>query len=318
MFGKMLDSESNLSKQFLRACQKGDLSQIRRLGSENIKDWSIIRHASSGDSPLHIAAREGNLEIVKSLCSDWKDQKCTIDVVNLEMKTALHEASQFSRTAVVEYLIEKGANLNSLKRADWTPLMLACTKRGSEANSCVQALLKANADLSIRNKDGWTAFHLACRSGDINIVNLLLKYSPECIEAGSKNGRNALHIAAFHGCKPLIDLLVSKNSKLLDSRDSSGSAPLHESVKSKCFEATKSLIESGANIAAVDDAGQNILHIAASVGNREIVEYILESNLIDIQSEAQFQITPLIAAERNSQHEIVKLLLKHEDKYKEI
>ena len=192
----MLDSEYNLSKEFLRACQKGDLTKIRRLASKNdLKDWSKIRHVSSGDSPLHVAAREGNLKIVKSLCSDWKDQKCTIDVVNLEMKTPLHEASQFSRTAVVEYLLEKGANVNSLKRADWTPLMLACTKTGPEALSCVQSLLNANANISIKNKDGWTPFHLACRSGDLNIVNLLLKYSPECIEAMSKNGRNALHIA---------------------------------------------------------------------------------------------------------------------------
>ena len=106
--------------------------------------------------------------------------------------------------------------------------------------------------------------------------------------------------------------------KLLDSRDSSGSTPLHESIKSKCFAVTKSIIKSGANITAVDDSGQNILHIAASVGNTEIAEYILESNLIDVKSEAQFQITPLVAAERNSQNEVVKLLLKYEKKYKRI
>ena len=88
-----------------------------------------------------------------------------------------------------------GANVNSLKRADWTPLMLACTKKGLEAHKCIQLLLKAHANLSIRNKDGWTAFHVACRSADLDIIHLLLEYSEKSTEAESNNGRNALHIA---------------------------------------------------------------------------------------------------------------------------
>lgn len=96
-----------LDNEFLRASQKGDLSKLINLKND-ISDWSLIRHSSSGDSPLHIAAREGHLEIVRFLCENWKEQKCTIEVVNLEMKTPLHEAAQFSRTSVVDYLIKKG------------------------------------------------------------------------------------------------------------------------------------------------------------------------------------------------------------------
>ena len=105
---------------------------------------------------------------------------------------------------------------------------------------------------------------------------------------------------------------MKKNSKLLNSRDSSGSTPLHESIKSKSFEVTKLLIELGADVTAVDDVGQSILHIAATVGNIKTINYILKFNLIDVQSEALFQITPLICAKRNAQHEVVKLLLNYE------
>lgn len=299
-----------LNKEFLRAAQKGDLTKCLEL-KNNINDWSIIRHGPSGDSPLHIAAREGHLEIVRFLCENWKEQKCTTQVVNLEMKTPLHEAAQFSRTTVVDYFIEKGANVNALKRADWTPLMLATTKTGVDAYHCVRALLNANANLSIKNKDGWTAFHVACRSADIDIVNLLLKYSSKCIEARSNNGRNALHIAAFHGCENIIELLVSRDGDLLNARDSSGSTSLHESIKCKNLNVMKLLIKLGADINAIDDVRQNILHIAAAVGNIDIVQYILECNMIDVQSEALFHITPLVAAQRNAQYDIVELLLKY-------
>ncbi len=41
-----------------------------------------------------------------------------------------------------------------------TPLMLACTKDDVET---VRLLVENGASLSLRNKDGWTSFHIACR-----------------------------------------------------------------------------------------------------------------------------------------------------------
>lgn len=105
--------------------------------------------------------------------------------------------------------------------------------------------------------------------------------------------------------------MASKNCELLNARDSSGSTSLHESIKSKNLEITKLLIKLGADITIVDDVKQNILHIAAAVGNIDTVQYVLECNLIDVQSEALFHITPLVAAKRNAQYDIVELLLKY-------
>lgn len=88
--------------------------------------------------------------------------------------------------------------MDALKRGDWTPLMLACTKSGYAACQCISALLATNANAHLRNKDGWTPFLIACRAGDENAVNLLLKHSPKCIDDRSNNDRNALHIAGNH------------------------------------------------------------------------------------------------------------------------
>ena len=41
-----------------------------------------------------------------------------------------------------------------------TPLMLACTK---DSKAVVDTLLHLGASLKVRNKDGWTPFHIACR-----------------------------------------------------------------------------------------------------------------------------------------------------------
>ena len=57
--------------------------------------------------------------------------------------------------------------------------MLAATKPGMEAYKCIETLFECGADATLKNKDGWTAFHLATREGDPDIVTLLLKHDPE-------------------------------------------------------------------------------------------------------------------------------------------
>ena len=83
--------------------------------------------------------------------------------------------------------------IDPLKRGDWTPLMLACTK---PVESIVKILVEKGASLKLRNKDGWNAFHLACRTGCSSIVAYLLDRNSVSIEqTRSKNGRTPLHTA---------------------------------------------------------------------------------------------------------------------------
>jgi len=89
-----------------------------------------------------------------------------------------------------------GVEIDALKRADWTPLMLACTKKNE---NIVRLLVGNGANLQLENKDGWTSFHLACREGDVSIVSYLLSVNPEIWKTRSKNGRTPLHTAGC-GC----------------------------------------------------------------------------------------------------------------------
>ena len=305
-------TDPNLSRDFLYICQNGDLPKVQALVSKHqLQDWTIFRHSASGDTALHVAAREGHLNIVRYLCEAFEKPNFRIDVANKDMKRPLHEAAQFSNGEVLKYLINKGATVDSLKRADWTPLMLACTKTGSEAHECIAALLNAKANQFLKNKDGWTSLHMVCRSGDETAFDLLVNESIKCINDRSNNGRSALHIAAFHGHERLIDRLVKLNANLLSARDSSGSTPLHEATKGSHLTVVKKLIKLGADVRATDNVGQTILHVAALTGNTEIVRYILENNLIDKHAEALFNVTPLIAARRSNQLDAIECLMQH-------
>ena len=82
--------------------------------------------------------------------------------------------------------------MNALKRADWTPLMLAATRPDC---GCVAALLAAGALPRLVNKDGWTAAQVAARAGHQGVLELLLNAEPRLTEQRSRTGRTLLHTA---------------------------------------------------------------------------------------------------------------------------
>jgi ankyrin repeat protein len=110
-----------------------------------------------GGTPLLTAARRGQLEVLRTLLAE---HGVPLEHTNTDGKTALHEAAQEGHVDCVRLLLGSGAQVDSLKKADWTPLMLACTK---ENLAVVEELVKNGASLSLVNKDGWTPFHIACR-----------------------------------------------------------------------------------------------------------------------------------------------------------
>ncbi|CAI8031719.1 Ankyrin repeat domain-containing protein 16, partial [Geodia barretti] len=150
----------------------------------------------------------GQLEVLRTLLAE---HGVPLEHTNTDGKTALHEAAQEGHVDCVRLLLGSGAQVDNLKKADWTPLMLACTK---ENLAVVEELVKNGASLSLVNKDGWTPFHIACRyiymiengvncaswknicrEGHTFIVKFLLDSDPGCWDRRSKNGRTPLHTA---------------------------------------------------------------------------------------------------------------------------
>lgn len=108
----MLQSQTeipNVSRDFLRACHSGDAHKVETVVEKyGIRDWSDYRHVTSGDTALHVAAREGNINIVRYLCERFSMPAFKFNVTNKDMKRPLHEAAQFAREDVLKYLLNKG------------------------------------------------------------------------------------------------------------------------------------------------------------------------------------------------------------------
>ncbi|XP_048338227.1 ankyrin repeat domain-containing protein 16-like [Sphaerodactylus townsendi] len=171
------DGELALFKEEIKSI--GDLSgEVRR------------KHfGRSGDTLFHYAARHGHLSILQYLAESLE---MDIELFNNDYKRPLHEAASMGHRNCVLYLLERGAAVDCLKKADWTPLMMACTRRNLDV---IRDLVQNGANPLLRNKDGWNCFHIACREGDPQVIRYLLNVSPDVWDTESKIKRTPLHTA---------------------------------------------------------------------------------------------------------------------------
>lgn len=296
--------------RILQNVQKGNVDVLKEFKENNLNiHWCEIRYDKNGDTILHIASRLGHVDILEYCLLNYH---AGIDFKNRDDKTALHEAAQFAQYESIKLLLHHKANVNALKRADWTPLMLVCTKINlSNDNNykCVELLLESGALINYQNKDGWTALHLICREGNEKILNLLKQYKLDIFKR-SKNGRTALHVAALHGHLDIVRNLVNSGFDL-NVIDNCGNMSLHEAVLGGSIEVCEYLIntQKAENCKSLNKLGFGILHLAASVGHINIIQYLLTALSIDINITSFNNLTPLHCAAKNKHENVVDFLI---------
>lgn len=161
--------------------------------------------SESGNTPLILAARNGQLKAVQMLIEKGK---ANVNLAGFGGLTALHHACKNDHIDVVHYLIETAhANVNVEDDAGNTPIAL-CARMGNL--KCLESVLAGGASLDHPNKRGCTAFGAAVLNGRMAIVDLLLK-KPLNLNHTDKEGNTALHYAARIGYLRLVKQLLAAN-----------------------------------------------------------------------------------------------------------
>ncbi|XP_076069171.1 ankyrin repeat domain-containing protein 16-like isoform X2 [Oratosquilla oratoria] len=294
-----------LQQDILHWVQRGEEHKLADVEGQSM-DWKKCVHTKSGDTVLHIVARTGNKQIFNVLIS--KGASNCIEQQNQDGKRPLHEAAQAGSLDVVDGLLEQGATLDPLKRGDWTPLMLACTKDDLRV---IERLTKEGAKLDLQNKDGWTSFHVACREGFRHIITFLLDIFPNAWNTVSKNGRTPLHTAAMHGHTEIVQMVL-RCGHPTNTRDSCGNTPLLDALRMGHLDVAEVLLSSdeGASILEhVDVMGRNVLHIVAEAGCTTAVKYLVEKWSMDVHTTSKNGMTALHWAAKEGQQETLHLLI---------
>lgn len=183
--------------------------------------------------------------------------------------TPLHLAARNGPAAWVKALLEAGAQVNASNMRGDTPLMMFFRNRPEVAVEKADMLLKAGADAAVVNKCGETALHLAAKYGQVLMVEVLLEAGME-VNIPDLDGNTILHLAADYGSGILVQALLSAGADPTRA-NKRGETALHLAVKYGQTSLTKSLLEAGAETNANSKNGYTPLMLLAG-GRAEISE----------------------------------------------
>ena len=107
----------------------------------------------------------------------------------------------------------------------------------------VKLLLKYEADVNAKNKNGWTPLHRAALRGQLEVAEYLLNLKlkdendgssnvPVDINAQSHNKKTPLHVASIAGQFQIVELLLRHNSRR-DIKGEHGWTPLEAADRNR-------------------------------------------------------------------------------------
>ncbi|XP_065826122.1 transient receptor potential cation channel subfamily A member 1-like isoform X2 [Oscarella lobularis] len=275
--------------------------------------------------PIHKAATEGDIETVRRIVASYPDAVYSTDVHGA---TALHHAASESALDVMDYLIQKGADLNDQDEQGETPLHWAITFEKPEA---MELLLNRGAATDVKTTTWETALHTAVRMQSSHMVTILASHEAVDVNVRGEHERTPLHMASLGEDTDIIDILMA-NKAYPCSRDGNGLRPIHLASRHGKPHMVNYIIDMVVThfhypadqvVNFTDDDGMSSLHQAISGGNVPVAKLLLERGCrvfnTDSRAESPFHLAcaqgsvPMIETILNHCKECIRSLLDAKD-----
>jgi uncharacterized protein len=168
--------------------------QIARLLAQRGAELNVFEACAVGESSRVKALVEQQPELINAGAPDGFQP--------------LGLAAFFGHTDIVEYLLNKGAEVNSPSRNAMRvmPLHSAIANRHA---AIVQLLLDHGANVNAAQADDFTPLHEAAQNGMLDVTRWLLDHGANVNPRVSSNGKTPLALAVEHKHEDVAELLRS-------------------------------------------------------------------------------------------------------------
>jgi ankyrin repeat protein len=212
--------------------------------------------------PLDVASRNGKVKVARFLAEQMG--LAPPDVVS-------QDGESVSRPLLKGE--NGGSDQETLNDKD-NMTMQEASRRG--LFTVVQFLLDRGIDVNSRNKCRETSLHAASENGILEVAQLLIDRGAD-VDCRNNNGEAPLHLSSTSGNVDIVRLLLDRGAHV-DTICQDRLTPLHRASEKDHFEVAQLLIERGADVNAVGDYGVTPLRMALFVDSEDcrIIQLLMD------------------------------------------
>ncbi|KAF5906674.1 ankyrin repeat and death domain-containing protein 1B, partial [Clarias magur] len=228
-----LDKEDNRgNRPFAVAAEHGCVRMLQMLMEEPYK-MATMEENQKGDTPLHLAARNGHRGAVQLLldyfevrnevnhagetplylAADGAHEECVLALLEADCDpnipttnrtSPLHTVCEKGYTPVVKLLTDHGAQMNFQNQHLQTPFHLAVKNCHT---TVIASLLESRCDTDVTDHLGQTALHIAAELGKVDVMEIILKAGVN-MAIKDRQGKTALGVAARADIVIIVDMII--------------------------------------------------------------------------------------------------------------
>ncbi|KAK6358099.1 hypothetical protein TWF730_007454 [Orbilia blumenaviensis] len=186
-----------------------------------------------GQTPLHLAVKNGHIDAVRTLIMLNADIRMKDDHGQRPMHLAVKE----QRVEIVKMLSELEIDILAKDNNGQTPLHLAAANGNSDIR---ENLIKHGANIEAKDNHGRTPLHIAAAHGQSTFIKAMKSEVQDIASMNDFHGQTPLQIAMEKNHWDTVNILLELAKK--DKRDD-GRLPLHLAAQIGCSEIGRELID---------------------------------------------------------------------------
>ncbi len=291
-----------------KAVKQTDLKKLETIIKKKIDDVNKVDR--NGRTPMHYAALDGNLEVVKLFLK----YNAKVNPNDNDGYTPLHYAAINGHLEVVQHIVKHSANVNQINNRVNSPVYYALLKGHIRV---VLYLVEQGVDVNLADKWGNTPLHYAALYGHIGVLELLLKKDDVDINQNNNDQKSSLFFAATKNHLKAGEILLKYGadfSNAINDQDKSLLCDFYEKIIE--YIANKIVAEHAeyeykmlafAMVAHNRLGADSLLHVNNNNFN-DLIEYIL-----DLSSPLKVILNDIPKAHHDKIKEKVKVLQKNQN-----